>query len=155
MIFPERFEIHILDQDNKPILYSNIMVFITLFAPRKNNYDLGPLFSDKFGVISVNKNQLIILAEAVLETGLMDYCGYWECSKEILVEIFDYRDLNKLIYGRETWGIVGKEAILYESKENLLKKIKVCANHLVEPVKVYADFEGQALLSINIITRRV
>lgn len=152
MIFPKFLQIQILSIDKKPIIYADIIIGITLIAPRKNNYHLGPFFTNNKGIVTLSERDLLISVEAELETGLMDYCSYRECSKEVMIEVFDYKDLAKLIHGREAWGLVGKEALLYESKEKLLERIKACNNHLLDPVRVYSNFDGQDFLKVDLIT---
>ena len=152
MKFPKNLMISILSQDNKPILQSDIMIVINLIAPRKNNYHLGPFFTNNKGVVFLTEKDLQISAQAEAETGLMDYLPYVECSDEVEIEIFNYENLDKLIYGRTIWGLVGDETSLYETKENLLERIKSSANHKVLPNKAYARFIGQKEIEVKIST---
>ena len=150
MIFPKNLELSILPKDKKQSMLADIIVSITLFAPKKNDYHLGPFFSDNHGVIKIEEKQLIISAEAVLSSGIMDYCKYSDCSEKVMIEILDSNKLNMLINGRGIWGITKDEALLYGSKEVLLNRIKNSKNHLVEPKKLYLNFSGQDILKAEI-----
>ena len=67
MNFPKVLELSILSKEKKQIMLSDIIVSITLFAPRKNNYNLGPFFSNDTGIVKIEEKQLIISAEARLD----------------------------------------------------------------------------------------
>ena len=150
MIFPKILELSILSKDRKQLMLSDIVISITLFSSRRNDYHLGPYFSNDNGVIKITEKDLIISAEAVLDSGLMDYCRYSDCSEKAMVEILDSNKLNMLINGRNKWGLLKNEAILYGSKEMLLDRIRNSKNHLVEPKKVYLNFSGQDILKVEI-----
>ena len=150
MIFPKNIELTILSQDNKQLIFEDVAISITLFAQNKNDYHLGPFFSNNNGVWKIEEKQLIISAEAVLSSGIMDYCKYTDCSENVMIEILDSNKLNMLINGRSKWGLLKDESVLYGSKEMLLNKIKNSNNHFVEPKKIYLNFSGQNILKAEI-----
>ncbi len=132
--FPDNIIIRIVDgfTDN-PIRTPNIIVSIHFFAIRKNDYYLGPFFSDDNGEIRIDKNILEISAEAELQTGLMDYKGVGECSSLVEIKIASEGEIANLIKGRTLWGLVGQEQQLYNTKEELLDRITKNNNNLIFP----------------------
>lgn len=118
---------------DSPIKIPNIIVSIHLFAMRKNDYYLGPFFSDNNGEIKIDKNILEISAEAELQTGLMDYKEVDECSSLVEIKIASEGEIADLIKGRTLWGLIGQEQQLYNTKEELLDRITKNNNNLIFP----------------------
>jgi hypothetical protein len=100
---------------------------------KKNDYFLGPFFSNENGEFEIDKNLLEISAEAELSTGIMDYRKINECSSLIEIRIISKEEIGNLLRGRELWGIIGREKEFYKTKEELLDKIKKNNNNLVLP----------------------
>lgn len=155
MVFPKRLEINIVDEDGKKILLSDVILKITMFSLTKNNYPLGPFFSDKDGTVSLTAEVLTVAANSVLDGGLMDYVHYDKCDSKVLVEILDSNDVERLLNARLMWGVAKGEELLYSSKEELLKKIKSSNNHHLRATSVYSSFEGQGSLEVKLKTQQV
>jgi hypothetical protein len=151
MKFPKILKISLVSKDGKQIMLSDVVFSITLFAPKKNNYHLGPFFSTNSGTLELDEERLTISAEAVLDSGIMDYCHYSDCSDKVMIEILDSEQLNNLIKGTNLWGLLKDEEILYGSKEILLKRIKNNKNDLVGPKKIDSIFSGQEILNEKIV----
>lgn len=130
--FPNKIKIKILDGFTREVIkIDNIVISLHLFAMKKNDYYLGPFFSDNKGEIVIDKNMLEISADAELQTGLMDYRNVNECSSLVEIKILSEEEIGRLIEGRSLWGIIGREKKLYNSKEELLCKIKSNNNRLI------------------------
>lgn len=132
--FPSKIKIKIVDGLNhNSIKIPSIIISIHLFAMKKNDYYLGPFFSDENGEIEIDKNTLEISAEAELGTGLMDYKDVHECSPLVEINILSQEEINNVMKGRTLWGIIGRENEIYNTKEDLLNRIRNNNNHLVNP----------------------
>jgi hypothetical protein len=137
MKFPNKIVIKIVDGlDLNPILMENVIIFIHVFAINKNDYDLGPYFSDNNGEIHLTNKILQISADAQMETGIMDYKDIKEASPLVKIEILSKEEIERLREGRKLWGIIKKEATLYQSEKKLLKKIDANNNHHIAPTNI-------------------
>jgi len=132
--FPNHIVLKLIEGlTHKPITIPNVIISIHIFAIKKNDYNLGPFFSDKNGEIKIDKHVLDILAEAEIQTGLMDYNNIHECSPLVEINILSEDEINNLITGRKLWGISEQEKEIYTTKEELLKKISYNNNKCVQP----------------------
>jgi hypothetical protein len=132
--FPNKVKIKIIDGfTHNPIKIQNIIITIHFFAMKKNDYYLGPFFSDINGEIEIDNDMLAILAEAELQTGIMDYKNVNECSPLVEISILSSEEIQNLVKGRTLWGISGREKELYNTKEELLSRINMNNNYLVLP----------------------
>ena len=137
MKFPNKIVIRIVDGLTlKPMLMENILICIHVFAINKNDYDLGPYFSDSSGEIHLTSEILKISADAQMETGLMDYKDIEEASPLVKIEILSAEEIGKLKEGRRLWGIIKKEVDLYQSEQKLLEKIDANNNYYVAPTNI-------------------
>jgi len=153
--FPNKINIKIVDSfTHSSIRIPNIIVMIHIFAMEKNDYHLGPFFSNDNGEIEIDKNTLEILAEAELESGLMDYRSVKECSPLVEIGIISEKDIENLIKGRELWGVSKREKELYGSSENLLNRIKKSNNHAICPnsLRVMWGRNTQSEISYKLLT---
>lgn len=149
MKFPENIEIQVVSKQGSLLPVENLVCSIVLFAPEKNNYHLGPFFSSARGIINIKEDQLRISAEAVLESGIMDYVHYSKCLDRAMIEFLDSGNIEKLIVGRSMWGLIKDEHLLYGSEENLMKKILLARENKITQESFYIDFKGQDNLKIN------
>jgi hypothetical protein len=108
--------------------FSNIAFTIHVFARHKNDYHLGPFFSDEHGVVTISKELLEISAEAERETGIMDYGSIDECYSLVEIRLCSENDLVRAISARQVWGLLGREASVWESKESLIERLKQAHN---------------------------
>ena len=128
-------------KDNMPLKIKNIIIFIHIFAVEKNNYNLGPYFSDNNGESYINKHMLEISTNSELETDLMGHRDIKDCSSQVEIEILSEEAIKRLIEGRKLWGITKQEIELYGSKEHLLEKIEKNSNSMVESAKILVDWD--------------
>lgn len=123
----------------KKINIENVVLSIELKAPRKNDYHLGPYFSNKNGEYRLNEHILKVSADAVIQSGLMDYVHYESCKDIITIKVSSLTDIEKMMRGRKVWGLLDRESELYTSKEHLLNKLINSNNHLVVPASIEID----------------
>ncbi|MDD5018796.1 MAG: hypothetical protein PHS61_00020 [Candidatus Omnitrophica bacterium] len=155
--FPNKVKIKIIDElARSPIRIKNIIIFVHLFAVKKNDYYLGPFFSDINGEIEINRDMLAILAEAELQTGIMDYKSVNECSSLAEINILSREEIENLVKGRSLWGVIGREKELYGTKEELLNKINNNNNYLVLPCSLRVNWDNSvaSVVSYDLLTSR-
>ena len=138
MRFPDKLNVQLVKRNGEKLHLENVVFVIKLKAPQKNDYYLGPFFSNKGGECKISEKVLKISAEAVIQSGLMDYVNYELCSGIATIQILTVDEIEKMLKARSVWGIIGKEAELYVSKEHLLGWLKKSANHSVisKPIQV-------------------
>ena len=139
MRFPNELHVQLIKNNNEKSSLENVVLAIKLNAPQKNDYHLGPFFSDSNGEYKLSENVLKISADAVIQSGLMDYVHYELCSDVVAIQILSPDEVVKMIKGRSLWGILEKESEIYISKENLLNRLKENVNHLVAPTSISID----------------
>jgi hypothetical protein len=100
----------------------NIVFSVDTHARHKNDYHLGPFFSDENGVVTITRELLEIYVEAELESGLMDYTHISDCYSLVEVRLWSENDLGKAIRGRQTWGLLKREKALWKSPEELIER---------------------------------
>jgi hypothetical protein len=148
--FPKKIKIKILEGNTQsPIKIENIIISIHFFALKKNDYYLGPFFSDINGEIEIDANILSISAEAELQTGLMDYLSVNKCSPLVEIHILSNEEIENLIKGRMLWGIIGRERELYKSKEELLDRIQKNGNRFVLPQSLRVNWDESAPTTVS------
>lgn len=155
--FPDKIKIRVMDGlARRTIRIPDIIVMVHIFAMRKNDYHLGPFFTNENGELEINKEILEISTEAELQTGLMDYRKVDECSPLVEISILSEGEITNLIKGRTLWGIIGREKKLYNTKEELLNRIKKCNNNLVLPnsLRVIWNKDTPSELSYDVFTNQ-
>lgn len=148
--FPKKIKIKLIENfTHKPIEIPNIILSIRVFAIEKNDYFLGPFFSNENGEFEIDKNMLEIFSESELKTGIMDYQKIDDCSPQIEIRIMSIEEITNLLKGRELWGLVGRENIFFKTKEELLKRIKKNNNSLVFPQAIKVTWDKDILHEIT------
>ncbi|HEX8179472.1 MAG TPA: hypothetical protein VF525_08010 [Pyrinomonadaceae bacterium] len=114
-----------LEQDYR---LPNIVFSVDTHARRKNDYHLGPFFSDENGLVTITRELLDIYVEATLESGLMDYTHISDCYSLIEIRLWSDNDLERAIRGRRTWGLLKREKNLWKSPEELIERFRNANN---------------------------
>jgi hypothetical protein len=114
-----------LEQDYR---VPNIVFSIDTHARHKNDYHLGPFFSDENGVVTITRELLDIQIEATLDSGLMDYTHISDCYSLIEIRLWSENDLERAIEGRRTWGLGKREKDLWKSPEELIDAFRAANN---------------------------
>ena len=149
MKFPNNVTIRVIDGIAlKPIKIENILINVHIFAMNKNDYYLGPYFSDINGQIHLTNKMLRISADAELETGMMDYKNIKNASPLVEIKILSKEEIKLLNEGRKLWGIVGREVVLYRSKKELLEKINLNNNYRILPASIRALWDDNIVPNV-------
>jgi len=134
LILPEVATVKLKTDMNQDYRVSNIIFSVDTHARHKNDYHLGPFFSDENGVVTITRELLDIYVEAELESGLMDYTHISDCYSLVEIRLWSEDDLERAIKGRQVWGLLKREKTLWESSEELIERFRKANNrNLVVP----------------------
>lgn len=119
---PELTQIQLLDSTGSLLELSGVIVFIKVSARRKNDYFLGPYWSNGEGLIEIRKEDLLHAIEATHDSGLMDYSGINQCHPEVKVVLQNRSDINRIVRNRKTvWkNLLRGEKERFQSMEDLI-----------------------------------
>jgi hypothetical protein len=143
-VFPEIVAIRILtsrDDSAKPLRLAGIAFRVKTFHCRKNDYALGPFFSDGDGVVTITRRALELSASSTLATGIMDYGLPTECGPDVELSHWNGTDISRAQEARRsTWtrALPGEEE-LYGSLEALLRRLREAPNDSLEDVSPIRD----------------
>ncbi len=94
--------------------------------------------------MTISKELCDISVAATLETGLMDYMHIGECHSRIRIEVWSSADTRLAIEGRQLWGILESEKILWSSVEELISKFEASPNMRFDrAVSIHEEWDGQ------------
>jgi hypothetical protein len=96
----------------------------------KNNYYLGPFFTDAIGVALITRADLARAAEDHLETGQMDYYSLEQCDPIVDIELWTGHAIRRAIRARrEIWTqLLPGESARYDSIEDLIRRYEQAPN---------------------------
>jgi len=128
LILPEIASVKLKTGMGQDYHIPNIVFSVDTHARHKNDYHLGPFFSDENGVVTITRELLDTYAEAELESGLMDYASISDCYSLVEIRLWSDDDLERAIRGRQTWGLLKREKTLWESPEELIERFRNANN---------------------------
>lgn len=103
MNFPKNLKITIKDHSTKKPI-SNVLFYIELIAPEKNNYYIGPFLTDTLGETIISK---IIVNKQISESRalfIMDYVSSLEdCKENIKINIFNGKELRQRLHSTKKY----------------------------------------------------
>jgi len=128
LILPEIATIKLKTGMGQDYRVSNIIFSVDTHARHKNDYHLGPFFSDENGVVTITRELLDIYVEAEVESGLMDYTHISDCYSLVEIRLWSENDMERGIRGRQLWGLLKREKTLWESPEELIEQFRKANN---------------------------
>jgi hypothetical protein len=150
---PDKIDIDFINANGEPLHQDKILVGIRIRANYKNDIDLSPFLTDKFGHLTITAENIRERYKNFISYGLMDYSSlesakpeiemyYWgnkslkiyiEYWSEILNKKNDYKQFEK--WG-DSLGKLQKEFALIEQKEREdLQIFKDCFNRTINQTK--------------------
>ena len=123
------------DSGPKPLELPGVVFEVHLFARRKNDYHLGPFFSDAGGQIQISTEACRYLVEAEHESSLMDYAGLAHCDPVVTIRHLSGEEVARAAESRRTaWRqLLRGERHLFRSIEELIALYEAAPNGLLEP----------------------
>jgi len=128
LIFPDKVEIQLLDPDGQPYLVEDVTLIIRTFARYKNDYHLGPFFSNKRGLVTITKEALKAEVAESISYALMDYVDVNTCYPLISIYLIPQERVNLIIDRLQAGRITERELELWNSAEELMEKYKNSGN---------------------------
>ena len=108
LVLPSSVRIHVLTWTGSiqaprdtPVISRSIAVSVQTFAHAKNDYHLGPFFSEN-GVINITLAELERAAALELDFGLMDYYPLAECFSLVEIRAWSAAQVNRALNARKT-----------------------------------------------------
>ena len=107
---------------------------IRTFARSRNDYHLGPFFSDPDGRVMITRALLDAGARAQLDWGLMDYAPIDDCFALVEIVHWSADDVQRAIEARSDGLFSDHERTLWGSLKEYLDLLRSCANRRLSPV---------------------
>lgn len=138
LVFPERVTIRARLINNDAEMDGiglRIAFSIRTFARSKNDYHLGPFFTDDTGALALTRQQLKLSAQAALSSGLMDYASISDGFPLVEISHLSAADIERAIKSRTThWTQeLDGERELYGSVGNLVACYQGASNGQLAP----------------------
>jgi hypothetical protein len=130
LILPECVTIHLLSRDAsgtlRPSRVHCLPFNVHTFGCRKNNYRLGPFFSDAEGRVVITRELAELSVRDTLDTGLMDYGDICECAPDVEIRNWTSDDIDRCISARQNgWTmLLSGERQIYSSLDELLRRLR-------------------------------
>jgi hypothetical protein len=94
LFIPEYITIELRNKNEEPLHQANILLGIMTHASFRNDIDIYPLISDKKGIISLKKDQIIKMANEFISYGIMDYSSLESAKPDIELYFWGKRNIN-------------------------------------------------------------
>ncbi|MGA7192603.1 MAG: hypothetical protein WBW94_03155 [Anaerolineales bacterium] len=146
LVLPDFVQIQLNFLGDKFFNLSNLVLVISCFARKKNDFHLGPFFSTEEGVFRIDHSTLEIAELSTIDSGIMDYHRITNCYPDVQISLETVDDIKRIIKGRDVWGVMQREKPIYKNKTELLarlsdglnKREKIVAN----PEKISVRWDG-------------
>jgi len=95
MKFPNKLIITLKDAVSKIPLIDHI-IFLQIFAPRKNDYNIGPRLTNNLGQVIFTETEVKDDIDWIMNQAIMDYSGkYEECSSDFNVILSSVENIRR------------------------------------------------------------
>ncbi len=133
LVLPARLAIQVhVWRDGALGAYSDdpLVFGVRTYARVKNDYHLGPIFTDQKGSALVPRSQLDAYRRATLSSGLMDYAGLEDAFSFVQILHWSPEDVRRAIETRShVWNaLLDGEEELFGSIDALIARLRETAN---------------------------
>ena len=137
LIVPEHIEIQLTDLSGQPAKLENLAVYIKTKARRKNDFRLGPFFSDKNGIIEISKIDFMNEVNATYDSGLMDYSSIETNFPEVEIIPYNKLEIERMIDSRtKIWtSLLNGENERWDSINVLIDNLRKSENKNIDTEK--------------------
>ena len=140
LVFPERVEIQLLDPEKHRYRVENVILGVHTFARFRNDYYLGPFFSNTDGLVTITKEALRAGVEQSIAYALMDYMDVDTCFPLIEIYFMQQKNIDFVIERLQAGRITRWELELWNSAEELIMRYSNSGNKdLRIPSKGFRD----------------
>lgn len=124
--FPEQVAFQFLDEKTQQPI-PNLVLLLTLLAHRKNDYDVGPEFTDKNGLVVFSRNDCLKSIADSKEMFLMDYSSSLEqCLPKVLLKIMSQEEIESCIEVRRKYKSLFESSA--DCSEEFFQRLRSSAN---------------------------
>ena len=124
--FPEQVTFQFLDEKTKQPI-PNLVILLTLFAHHKNDYDVGPEFTDKDGLVAFSRDDCLKSIQESKEMFLMDYSSSLEqCLPKVLLKIMSQDEIESCIEARQKYKSLFESAC--DCSEEFFQRLRSSIN---------------------------
>lgn len=156
LVLPSSVTIHVVTWTgpiqaprDTPATSRSIAVSVQTFARAKNDYHLGPFFSEN-GVIRITRSELERAAAVELDFGLMDYYALAECFSLVEIRAWSAAQVERALGARKAEMKQGRffsghDAERWGTPAAYVARLKECGNrNLKDPVlfRVRDEWDG-------------
>ncbi len=143
-MFPENISIIVTEAiTGKPI--ENIAIMLTLFANKKNNYNLHPSLSDINGIIEISKKWIEEEIQKERNLFIMDYASTIDdCKSLIEINVLNCEELIKLANGMKSY----QDYFGYSDID--IDKVKNASNKYYNSLSMKLNFTGERAVQLDL-----
>ena len=133
--FPKQLMIRLVDErSGSPV--RNIAVSLRLFAPRKNDYNLGPPLSDGGGSIIITEEWVRRGIDDYRNAFIMDYSATLEeCKSHVLIKVMSNEEISTVINAMRLYKIENGAA----TNAFTISELMAANNGRYEPQEILVD----------------
>ena len=133
MKIPESINIQVTNNHCIAEPIAEIAIFIHVFAKTKNDYYLGPYFSNNDGLITIKKEEVEYEILATQDSGVMDYSSIEDAFSEVEICTYTQEQIDRMITTRKkVWTRLMKgEDKRWKTMNELLAKLGKCNNKVL------------------------
>ena len=112
---------------------NELVILLKLFAHRKNDYYIGPKFTNQNGKVEFTFQECLDEIQVSRKMFPMDYkSSLQECLSKISIEVMSQDGIQKLIESRREYKDLFKK--VSDCSENFFKRLVASNNRLYQPV---------------------
>src|SRR3569833_591017 len=94
LFIPDTVNIILLDKNDQPLHRAGVLLGIQTHANYRNDIDISPIVSDRSGLITITRNEIMNLADEFISYGIMDYSRLEGAKPNIAVYFRGKRNIN-------------------------------------------------------------
>lgn len=125
---PSLMRVSIVNPDGEPICVDGLALGVVCHATSRNDYRLGPFFTDENGNVELTRDMCEIAISAELASDLMGHSSIATCHPKVTVSIWTGDQVAMAVEGRRTWGLLGREKEVWRSADHLIEKLIASPN---------------------------
>jgi hypothetical protein len=144
LILPEKVVLRLVDSAASPVRVANVLFRVHTFSTRKNDFKLAPFVTNREGVATIRKAELLAEAAAHYDSGLMDFDRIETCQPVVEIAPMDPSEIERALKARtDVWkNLLQGEIERWTSIEELRDVYRNAANGRVSLKSFRACWDG-------------
>src|SRR5690606_1309964 len=107
---PSVTRISIVDRRGAPLRVDGVVLGLTCRATERNDFVLGPFFSDCDGRFELDRDRIEIAVAAQIASDCMGHAPIATCEPRVRARLWTGEETARAAEARKLWGLVGREA---------------------------------------------